>query len=167
LSAPVPIPQTLHVTVTADDIEQGVPGHTSQCAIARALARQGYQSRVSGSFAILHFDGDVCARYVMPLAAREFIYAYDNKLGAPQPFEFDMMTFHVPLPAPPPPAPTEVVEVADETAEVTTSAVAHDDGLDAEIALYHADYHYMIAQHLAMLMPSPNLNQRLVAVGVG
>jgi hypothetical protein len=78
---------TLRITVTAVDAFDGIPENCNSCALALAVRR------VYREDAVVSVDEDFIAldgvRYVMPLAARDFINAYDAGKAVALPFTFE------------------------------------------------------------------------------
>lgn len=78
------------INVTADHIENGMPGSNSACAVALALqdAFPGADAVSVGDFAILFYEfGDVSG--LLPEKAREFVRAFDEA-GFVEPFTFEL-----------------------------------------------------------------------------
>lgn len=83
------LPERLVVTVTAGDIERGVPHSACGCPIARAIGRLYPTSsvQVGPDLTIVCIESRA-VEYAMPPAAREFIHAFDADVDDVSPIEF-------------------------------------------------------------------------------
>lgn len=80
---------TLHVEVTASDVERGLRKDGQSCPIALALQRRGYTEIEVDADVISFADGYQHFYCEPPASARTFICAFDN--GAEVvPFTFDL-----------------------------------------------------------------------------
>lgn len=95
----------LHIHVTRDDIQRGVPQDPCRCPIARAVNRAadilGLEAAVSAYLMTLTQEGEqrfyFCAT---PDIASRFVADFDAGTASGDPFEFDLsfkLTAHPPL----------------------------------------------------------------------
>lgn len=93
----MPLPDTLHIRVTEDDLDKGYPKNPRACpislAVNRTLAEHHSYAQVmtfSTYVRIRSYNEIVAVRYgPLPQRAQDFVHAYD--LDRPvKPFEFDL-----------------------------------------------------------------------------
>jgi hypothetical protein len=90
------LPDTLKITVTADDIAQGTPESWSNDPIARAVKRAvgpGYRVE-SAQYVLKIFEGAKAHSYALPLVANQFWDVYDDHTRHTlSPFSFTLTRF--------------------------------------------------------------------------
>lgn len=89
----------MKVTVTQEDIDNGVQWQPQQCPIARALARRTRRTASVGIWsAFLDKDTDEESEYALPVAARDFVFTFDTTgVGNPATFNLRKVTKYVTL----------------------------------------------------------------------
>lgn len=84
--------KTIHIEVTQDDINRGIPKNACRCPIALAVRRTtGVECAVRPCGSYLHQNGsgiDVVS-FALPDIASRFIKMFDE-YGSVQPFSFDI-----------------------------------------------------------------------------
>lgn len=82
---------SLHIKVTKQNIDDGVPGMPRSCPIARAV-REQVNDACLVSVGVSHItvvdNDDNYVRFSLPKQARDFVNAFDRDFDV-QPFEFD------------------------------------------------------------------------------